>query len=301
MEIVDKSREDRFTTRWETKMPEGGIDEVFKSIRGALPRALRGESTTIFVKGEEPEDWGLPVEEDNLSWDVYLSARSGSRGCVIGFLSLQGGGILTWNARSAYAEGDERYWPSRRVGHPSHPKPVTPLSSWEEAVARDITAAALHRVAERAVAPHGMRSDGVIWHGGAQFRPLDEADDLHGAAEVLASGLEETLWRNSVSYLSDIFRTDIESLLGAKEVTLTTSKGSLTMTRGRCKKVSWSGMPLSPRTSLTMITDTYGRERGEMALGATWHHVDNKGHNFVLSCIRDVTNRYRLSGQITWK
>ncbi len=274
-------------TRWETTMPDGGVEAAIEAIRGALPRALRGRATTTFG-AETPQDWERPFVGDAPFWEVRVDLHDKGWGPVVGWLRPHPGGRLTWRAWTAYAEGDESYWP-KEGGWPSRPAPLAPPTTWEEAVARDITAAALQDLAAHAVAPHEIRSDGVIWHGGAQIRPLDEADDLRGAADALAAALEAAIWRECTEHTLHALRiigvdvdVDAETLADAQEVTMTGEGGTLVMTRERCPRRPWEYTPAPPRVRLTLTTEAHGKERTSVRSGALWEKTRGRGHTYLI-------------------
>lgn len=262
-------------------MPAGGVDEAVAAIRAVLPRALRGRATVVFG-AEGPEEWERPLVGDAPFWTVRVALHDDGWGHVVGSLRPRPGGRLGWSAWCAHAEGDESYWPAPGQWT-SQPDPVAPPASWEKAVARDITAAALWDLAQHAVAPHEIRSDGVIWHGRAQLRPLDGADDLRGAAAALAAGLEATVWavctRRVVRALRIIgvdVDADEEALAAAQEVTLTGPAGTLTMTLEHCGR-AWNKTPTPPRVKLTMVTDAHGEEHTTVRSGALWRETTDDG------------------------
>ena len=115
-------------TRWETTMPDGGVEAAIEAIRGALPRALRGRATTTFG-AETPQDWERPFVGDAPFWEVRVDLHDKGWGPVVGWLRPHPGGRLTWRAWTAYAEGDESYWP-KEGGWPRRAAgPVAPLPS----------------------------------------------------------------------------------------------------------------------------------------------------------------------------
>ena len=308
MEITGTHRTGTCATHWETTMPNGGVEAAIEAIRGALPRAVGGRDTTTFG-ADTPPEWERPCVGDAHFWVVRTDLHDKGWGPVAGILRPQPDGRLTWVAWTPYAEGDEGGWPKPGLWS-SRPAPIVPPTTWEEAVARDITAAALHDLAAHAVAPHEIRSDGAIWHGGTQMRPLDDADDLRGAAAALAAGLEAALWavctRRVVRALRIIgvdVHVDAETLAAAQEVTMTGEGGTLVMTLERCGR-AWNGTPTKPRVRLEMTTDVYGEERTEVRSGALWRETTQDGDFSPLTFWPgDVAGpRPRHQGvEITWR
>lgn len=295
-------------TRWETPMPDGGVEAAIEAIRGALPRALRGRATTTFGS-DEPQDWERPIVGDAPFWEVRVDIHDKGWGPVVGWLRPQPEGRLAWRAWAAYAEGDEARWPKPGLWS-SRPEPITPPMTWEEAVARDITAAALQNLAAHAVAPHEIRSDGVIWHGGAQIRPLDEADDLRGAADALAAALETTLWRECTEHALHALRiigvdadVDAETLAAAQEVTMTGEGGTLVMTLERCSRRPWEYTPAPPRVRLEMTTAAHGEESVEIRSGALWEETRASGHTYLIFWPGEIAGYQprRQDVEITWR
>lgn len=308
MEIIGTYRTGTCATHWETRMPDGGVEAAIEAIRGALPRALRGRATTTFG-ADSPQDWERPIVGDAPFWEVRVDIHDNGWGPVAGILRSQPGGRLTWRAWTAYAEDDESRWP--KTGRwASRPAPIAPPTTWEEAVARDITAAALHDLAAHAVAPHEIRSDGAIWHGGAQIRPLDEADDLCGAADALATALETTLWRvcteralHALKIIGVDVDVDAETLAAAQEVTMTGEGGTMTMTLERCHRRPWEYTPSQPRVRLTLTTDVHGEERTSVRSGSLWDETRGRWHTYLIFWPGEVAGEPpRHQGvEITWK
>lgn len=307
MEITGTHRTGTCATHWETTMPDGGVEAAIEAIRGALPRALRGRATTTFGS-DAPQDWERPIVGDAPFWEVRTDLHDKGWGPVAGILRPQPDGRLTWTAWTPYAEGDEGGWPETGLWS-SRPAPIVPPTTWEEAAARDITAAALHDLAAHAVAPHEIRSDGVIWHGGVQIRPLDEADDLRGAAAALAAGLEAAIWRECTEHSLHALRiigvdvhVDAETLAAAQEVTMTGEGGTLVMTLERCGR-AWNGTPTKPRVRLKMTTDAHGEERTSVRSGALWEKTRASGHTYLIFWPGEIAGeRPRHQGvKITWQ
>lgn len=308
MEIIGTHRNGTCATHWETRMPDGGVEAAIEAIRGALPRALRGRATTTFGS-DEPQDWERPIVGDAPFWEVRVDLHDKGWGPVVGNLRPQPDGHLTWTAWTPYAEGDEGGWPKPGLWT-SRPAPIAPPTTWEEAAARDITAAALHNLAAHAVAPHEIRSDGTIWHGGAQIRPLDEADDLRGAADALAAALETTLWRECTGHALHALRiigvdvhVDAETLAAAQEVTMTGEGGTLVMTRGRCPRRPWEYTPAPPRVRLEMTTAAHGEESVEIRSGALHEKTRAHGHTYLIFWPGEIAGYQprRQDVEITWR
>lgn len=307
MKINDTHRTGTCATQWATTMPDG-VEAAIEAIRAALPRALRGRATTTFG-ADTPQDWERPIVGDAPFWEVRVDLHDEGWGPVAGILRPQPDGSLTWVAWTPYAEGDEARWPETGLWA-SRPTPIAPPTSWEEAVARDITAAALHDLADRAVAPHEIRSDGAIWHGGAQLRPLDGADGLRGAADVLAAALETTLWRvcteralHALTIIGVDVHVDAETLAAAEEVTMTGEGGTMTMTRGRCRRRPWEYTPAPPRVRLTLTTDAHGEESIEVRAGALWAEVRREDGPFLTFWPGEVAGERprHQEVKITWR
>lgn len=308
MEITGTHRTGTCATHWETTMPDGGVEAAIEAIRGALPRALRGRATTTFG-ADTPQDWERPIVGDAPFWEVRTDLHDKGWGPVAGILRPQPDGRLTWTAWTPYAESDEGGWPKPGLWA-SRPAPIAPPATWEEAAARDITAAALHDLAAHAVAPHEIRSDGVIWHGGAQIRPLDDADDLRGAADALAAALETTLWRECTGHALHALRiigvdvhVDAETLAAAQEVTMTGEGGTLVMTRERCPRRPWEYTPAPPRVRLEMTTEAHGVERVEIRSGALWEKTRASGHTYLIFWPGEIAGYQprRQDVEITWR
>ena len=307
MEITGTHRTGTYATHWETTMPDGGVEAAIEAIRGALPRALRGRATTTFG-ADTPQDWERPIVGDAPFWEVRTDLHDKGWGPVAGILRPQPDGRLTWAAWTPYAEGDEGGWPKPGLWS-SRPAPIVPPTTWEAAASRDITAAALHDLAAHAVAPHEIRSDGVIWHGGTQIRPLDDADDLRGAAAALAAGLEAAIWRectehalHALSIIGVDVDVDAETLAAAQEVTMTGEGGTLVMTLERCGR-AWNGTPTKPRVRLEMTTDAHGEERTEVRSGALWEKTRARGHTYLIFWPGEIAGEPpRQQGvEITWR